>query len=56
MRGIEFIKELYKTPLNENEEYSITGRVASVRRHGKITFLDIIDHTGKIQVVWIENH
>jgi len=51
MKEIEFIKELYKNPFNENEEYSITGRVASVRKHGKIMFLDIVDHTGKIQVV-----
>jgi len=30
---------------------SLAGRVWHIRRHGKISFIDLYDHTGKIQVV-----
>lgn len=49
MEETEFIKELYE--LDPGEECSITGRVSSIRKHRKIAFLDIIDHTGRIQAV-----
>ncbi|MEZ0290115.1 MAG: lysine--tRNA ligase [Sulfolobales archaeon] len=34
-----------------NDRYSIAGRVWHIRRHGGITFIDLYDHTGRIQVV-----
>jgi lysyl-tRNA synthetase, class II len=33
-----------------NETVSLTGRVMSMRGHGKIIFLDLVDSTGKIQI------
>ena len=34
----------------ENIKISVAGRIRSVRRHGKLSFADIEDFTGKIQV------
>jgi len=34
---------------------SISGRISSTRRHGKLIFLDLTDHTGKIQIIIEKN-
>jgi asparaginyl-tRNA synthetase len=33
------------------EQCLVAGRVSSVRRHGSVSFVDVCDHTGKVQVV-----
>lgn len=35
----------------EGQDVTLRGRVVAVRRHGKITFADIVDHSGKIQLL-----
>ncbi len=35
----------------EGREVAVTGRIMGMRGHGKIYFLDLVDETGKIQVV-----
>jgi len=47
---LKFIDELL-SETKEGDNCDITGRVSSVRCHGNITFLDLTDHTGKIQLV-----
>lgn len=48
--GPELIKD-FISRAEEGENYSFRGRVASVRKQGGITFFDLVDHTGSIQVI-----
>ena len=41
--------------IESGDNCNITGRVSSVRCHGKIIFLDLIDYSGKIQIVLEKN-
>jgi lysyl-tRNA synthetase class 2 len=34
----------------ENSEKIVAGKILTIREHGKMTFLDIKDHTGKLQI------
>ncbi|MEM4714413.1 MAG: lysine--tRNA ligase [Candidatus Nanoarchaeia archaeon] len=34
----------------ENKEVSVAGRILSVREHGKLSFMDLYDSSGKIQI------
>jgi len=45
---INFIKELYK---NIGNTCLVDGKIGSIRKQGKIAFLDLIDYTGKVQIV-----
>ena len=40
---------------NESEAVSIAGRILSVRTHGKISFIDIADREGRIQLFLRQN-
>ncbi|HWQ16723.1 MAG TPA: lysine--tRNA ligase [Sulfolobales archaeon] len=45
-------KYAYLKPGDEtSDSVSVAGRVWHIRRHGKITFMDLYDNTGKIQIV-----
>ena len=35
----------------ENSELSVTGRIFSIRKHGKLSFIDLRDSSGSIQIV-----
>ena len=39
----------------ENEEAKICGRIMSMRTHGKASFADLVDHTGRIQLYFRVN-
>lgn len=39
----------------ENEETKISGRIMSMRTHGKASFADLMDHTGRIQLYFRVN-
>jgi asparaginyl-tRNA synthetase len=47
---IKFIDELV-SETEHGDNCFITGRVSSVRRHSKFVFFDLVDNTGKIQIV-----
>ncbi len=49
-----FIDEIV-TEHQPGQMCDINGRVSAVRRHGNLVFLDITDHTGKLQVVVEKN-
>ena len=53
------IKEKYKK-LKENsqteDEYRIAGRIMELRRMGKITFMKLQDHTGRMQIFFSDNN
>src|SRR4030042_50513 len=36
---------------NINKEVKILGRAATIRDHGKVTFIDVTDNSGLVQVV-----
>jgi lysyl-tRNA synthetase class 2 len=40
----------------EGQEVSVTGRVFSFRKHGKVSFIDLKDMTGSIQIVLREDN
>ena len=40
----------------ENSEVSVTGRVFSIRKHGKLSFIDLRDASGAIQIVLKEEN
>lgn len=48
--GPEFIEDFISRAEN-GKIYSFKGRIISKRGHSKITFFDLYDHTGKLQVV-----
>ncbi len=48
--GPEFIED-FLLRVEKGQEYSFKGRIISRRKHSKLTFMDIIDHTGKIQIL-----
>lgn len=48
--GPEFIEDFINRAKN-GEIYSFKGRVTSVRKHSKVSFFDLRDHTGILQVV-----
>jgi len=43
-------------PQFEGKEVSVTGRVFSFRKHGKLSFIDLKDMTGSIQIVLKEEN
>jgi len=45
----------FKKLVSSKKEIVLAGRIKSIRAHGKLTFLDIQDDSGKIQVVLKEN-
>ena len=48
--GMKFIEQAISEPIT-GDTCCFTGRVSHTRRHGKVAFLDVIDDTGKVQVV-----
>ncbi len=44
-----------ETPQHVGEEVEVKGWVHSLRKHGKITFIDLRDRTGLLQVVTDQN-
>src|SRR3989344_5824820 len=44
-------KKVIDTLKNINKEVSLIGRVQTIRDHGKITFIDLSDQTGTIQLI-----
>ena len=46
----------FKKLVSSKKEIVLAGRIKSIRTHGKLTFLDIQDDSGKIQAILKENH
>ena len=45
----------FKELVSSKKEIVLAGRIKSIRTHGKLTFLDIQDDSGKIQAILKEN-
>ena len=45
----------FKKLVSSKKEVVLAGRIKSIRTHGKLTFLDIEDDSGKIQAILKEN-
>src|SRR3989344_2786594 len=52
--NLKFIDEL-TSETKVGDSCHITGRVCSIRNHGNVSFLDLKDYTGKIQIVVEKN-
>lgn len=50
-KNIDNQKILEKFNELENSEVVVTGRVFSFRKHGKLSFIDLKDASGSIQIV-----
>lgn len=45
------IQEIHDTLIESNEAVVAAGRIGAIRGHGKLTFIDINDESGKLQVI-----
>jgi len=50
MMDIDYIEDI-KSNGRLGEAYPVEGRISSVRNHGRVAFLDVVDGSGKIQLV-----
>lgn len=45
------IHEIHETLIESNERVVAAGRISSIRGHGKLSFVDINDESGKLQII-----